>query len=156
MKKTILLGKVDETVYTLTLEDGNIFHTGYKDIFDYDQGRQRALEYLENDTELWKLAVANDNTTQGFDEFNEEILNIDGWEHVLGESVQEIDYSGYYFDDYNLIEDTGLPYDEYDLYDDILIEREDFEKIVNSVENVATIFDKYPEFDAREDLKQYV
>jgi hypothetical protein len=160
-EKTILLGKTDEIIYTLTLKNGNVSQTGYKDIFDYDQGEQRAREYLEDDTEMWKQAVASDSTTQSFDEWCEEVINVDGWEHVLGESVQEIDYSGFYFDDYNLIEDDGLPYDEYEYYDDILVEKEDFEKLVKAIneddhESIEKIFSKIPEFNAREDLKQYV
>src|SRR5688572_33111538 len=130
-EKTILLGKVDETIYTLTLRDGNVSHNGYTNIFDYDQGKERAKDYLEQDEYLWKEAVANDRTTKGLDEYNEEILDIDGWEHVLGEGIHEIDYSGFYFEDYNLIEDDGIPYDEYDFYDDILIEKEDFYHICN-------------------------
>jgi hypothetical protein len=161
-EKTILLGKVDETVYILILEEsGKVIHHGFNEIFDYDQGEQRAREYLEDDTEMWKQAVASDSTTQSFNDWCEEVINVDGWEHVLGEGVHEIDYSGFYFDDYNLIEDDGLPYDEYYYYDDILIEKEDFDKLVKAIEESNTdelrvIFGKYPEFKAREDLKQYV
>jgi hypothetical protein len=162
-EKTILLGKVDEIVYTLTFDGITVSHKGYKDIFDYDQGEQRARDSLESEGEyFWKEAVAADRTTQGLEDYIQEILDVDGWEHVLGDdNIQEIDNSGLYVETYNLIEDDELPYDQHELYDDILIEKEDFDKLVKAIEESNTdelrvIFGKYPEFKAREDLKQYV
>jgi hypothetical protein len=42
------------------------------------------IQYLE-DGENWKMAVESGSTVMGMDDWNEEVLNIDGWQHVLGD-----------------------------------------------------------------------
>lgn len=42
-----------------------------------------ARESLEDDDYLWKQAVQADNTTLGFDDWVDHVLNMDGWAHIL-------------------------------------------------------------------------
>jgi len=43
----------------------------------------RCEEYLKDDDELWKMAVDEGNTTLGLDEWTEQVINIDGYGHLL-------------------------------------------------------------------------
>jgi hypothetical protein len=48
-----------------------------------DEAEAEAKDYLEEDKDMWIEAVKAGNTTSGFDDWQEEVLNVDGWEHVL-------------------------------------------------------------------------
>ncbi|MEA1997728.1 MAG: hypothetical protein U9N61_00170 [Euryarchaeota archaeon] len=51
---------------------------------DEEEAEEEAREYLTDDPELWKMAVAAGNTTDGLEEWVEDVLNIDGWGQTLG------------------------------------------------------------------------
>lgn len=101
MKKEILLGSDNETIYTIKLESEQTYRdektqycslTGsyYDKLFITEEiGEQRAEDYLNDDNEIWKQAVASDSTTSSLEDWNREVLNIDGWQHVLGD-IHEI------------------------------------------------------------------
>ena len=162
MTDKILLGVNGLTVYVIQNEsDGTISYQAFEDVFDDDQGEQKARDYLEDDTYLWKSAVESDSTTKGLDDWNDEVINVDGWRHVLGEdSIIDIDDRGYYFcEEHNFSEGSGLPVDYSDL-DQTDISEEDFEQLqkaleAEDVDGVNTFFGKYPEFDV-EELKRFV
>lgn len=160
--KKVLLGTNSGIVYVITnCEDGTISYDQYDKVYDDDDGEERARDYLEGDTYLWKSAVENDNTTQGLDDWNDEVIKYDGWRHVLGEdNIIDIDDRGFYFcDDNDHSEGDGLPvsFDELDQTD---ISEEDFELLEKALENddtkgVNEFFTKYLEFDV-EELKRFV
>jgi hypothetical protein len=104
MKKEILLGTdKDTTIYTIELESEQDYRdentqycslTGsyYDKVFITEEmGEQRAKQYLEDDNEMWKQAVANDSTTSSLEEWNQEVLSIDGWQHILGDIYEIYD-----------------------------------------------------------------
>jgi len=66
-------------------EDNRTFRSGPKEYTwrdsDYEAERE-AREYLE-DGEMWKMAVENGYTTQGLDDWVEQVLSIDGWQNEL-------------------------------------------------------------------------
>lgn len=68
----------------------SVTHTTLRELITEEQGEERAKEYLE-DGESWRQAVEAEHTTQGLDDWVEDVLNIDGWEHCL---------DAYYFGDY--------------------------------------------------------
>lgn len=93
MKKNILVGKTEREYVVIKLETEQDYNDGdylsicgstYENIFTEEEGEERAREYLE-DGESWKMAVENDNTTEGLDDWIEHVLNVDGWRHVLGD-----------------------------------------------------------------------
>lgn len=47
------------------------------------EAEQEARESLEDNDYLWKQAVEADRTTQGFDDWVDDVLNMDGWAHIL-------------------------------------------------------------------------
>jgi hypothetical protein len=65
------------------------------------EAERRAKEYLE-DGELWKMAVENDNTTLGLDDWVDYVLSVDGWESQIDTSLYdeevEIDGEDYIFE----------------------------------------------------------
>ncbi|WP_411753331.1 hypothetical protein [Serratia sp. (in: enterobacteria)] len=70
-----------------------------RSVFSEETGEERAKEYLTDDKELWKQAVEHDNTEKGLEDWAEEVLNYDGWEHVLGDIIEvDIDGTTYYTD----------------------------------------------------------
>ena len=92
MKK--LIGETEESVVILEFRKNRYFsvcgteYGGTQYLFTEEQGEERAQEYLE-DGELWRMSVESESTTQGLDEWIEDVLNIDGWQHVIGD-VEEI------------------------------------------------------------------
>lgn len=48
-----------------------------------NEAEEEVRENLEDDDYSWKEAVANDNTTLGFDEWIDEVINVDGWQNSL-------------------------------------------------------------------------
>lgn len=94
MKKKILVGKTFEGSYVVVelgteqdYNDGNylsICGSTYENVFTEEEGEERAREYLE-DGESWRMAVEAEQTTDGLDDWIDVILNIDGWEQVLGD-----------------------------------------------------------------------
>ena len=90
-KKEILIGKTENSAISIKLEiseDGQFSMSGHEydltDALTESEGEQRAREYLE-DGELWKMSVQNDNTQVGLDEWIEMVLNVDGWQEILGD-----------------------------------------------------------------------
>lgn len=64
-----------------------------------EETRERARDYL--DDELWKMAVAGDRTTSSLEEWQEEVLNSDGYGSVLNswngsEDTQTVNGTEYY------------------------------------------------------------
>ena len=49
----------------------------------YEEGEERAREYLEDDDYLWKEAVQSDRTTMGFDEWIDYVISMDGVGSIL-------------------------------------------------------------------------
>jgi len=48
-----------------------------------NEGERKAREYLEDDTEMWRMAVDGGHTESSFSEWVDEVLNIDGWAQTL-------------------------------------------------------------------------
>ena len=93
MRTKKLIGKTETLVIVLELDlDREHFAISGEEYdlpsFTEEEGETKAREYLENDTDLWKDAVANDRTTQSLEDWNEDALNTDGWESVLGDVAQ--------------------------------------------------------------------
>jgi hypothetical protein len=92
--KSILVGRTDDELIAVEIElhgdsvsfSGNTYDA--KQIMTEDEGEERAREYLE-DGESWRDAVAHGGVTQSLDDWVEDVLNIDGWMHVVGD-VHEI------------------------------------------------------------------
>lgn len=94
MKKKILVGKTEDSYIVVKLEteqDYNkenhlsLYGSCYdSNIFTEEEGEELAREYLD-DGEAWKIAVENDNTTNSMEDWNEYVINTDGWEHVIGD-----------------------------------------------------------------------
>lgn len=91
---TILFGKTDSEIVSLEVNIGerDYFsvsgHTYDKELLTEEEGEQRAKEYME-DGEQWKMAVAAGNTTDSMEEWNESVINMDGWQSVLGD-IEEL------------------------------------------------------------------
>jgi hypothetical protein len=67
-------------------EDNKTFTSGNREytwMDSEDDAEVRARESLEDDTYLWKEAVQADNTTLGFDDWVDYVLNMDGWASVI-------------------------------------------------------------------------
>ena len=152
--KTILLGKDGKTVYTLTLDDGELKYDEYREVFSYEEGEERAIDSLKDDPYFWKEAVANDNTTASLEDYAEDAVNIDGWRHILGEdNIIDIDDMEYYFAEEHS-EGEGLPFDYIEDFSQIFIEIEDFDKLTDGIEKndpklFEEVFAKYEEFEAK-------
>jgi len=76
-----------ENIQSIEIENDSfieieLFNRSYWLLTD-EEGERRARTYLEDDDELWKMAVESGNTTSGFDDWIEDVLNMDGWESVL-------------------------------------------------------------------------
>jgi len=84
----ILVGKTKDNFVEFELginEYLSLSGTEYdKNLFTDKDGEKRAKDMLE-DGESWKIAVENERTTLSKEEWNEKVLNIDGWESVLGD-----------------------------------------------------------------------
>jgi hypothetical protein len=91
--KEIMIGKESEGDFiTLKIDvDGDYFSvsgsTFDDDIFSFDEGLARAREDLE-EGELWRMSVEAGTTERSLDDWVEDVLNIDGWEHVLGDVIE--------------------------------------------------------------------
>ena len=60
----------------------SVTHDTLRELLTEEQGEDRAKEYLE-DGELWKQAVESGDTRSSLEDWNEEVLDVDGWEHVI-------------------------------------------------------------------------
>jgi len=175
IKREILLGLTNDNEALILEIDTtrNYFSMGrtnldMNDILTEETGTERAREYLE-DGELWRMAVADERTEDSLEDFNEQVINMDGWEGVLGD-IYQIDYDRYVrwsscgqgkedlhkmkkllitkkelaflikcWDKYHLVN-----FDTHKrLYDPVDINDKDIENMNKCVE----IFKKYPEFD---------
>ena len=162
MSKKIILGASGKTVYVLSNEeDGTVSYESYTDVFDYDEGEQKAKDYLMEDTYLWKDAVQNDRTTDSLEDWTQDVINGDGWRTTLGEdSIIDIDNMDELFcDDNDFEEGAGVPVYYSDL-DDTEVSQEDFEQLEKALKDeneqgVNEFFNKYPEFDVS-DMKGYI
>lgn len=66
-------------------EENRTFRTGAKEYTwrdSEDEAEREAREYLE-DGELWKMAVEANRTTQSLCEWIDDVIDIDGWQHIL-------------------------------------------------------------------------
>ena len=91
MKLYIGTDKSDELVYLewekVENEQKGYFSLSggsYREPMTESEGDSKAKEYLE-DGDSWKMAVESGNTTQGLNDWAEEVLSIDGWEHIIGD-----------------------------------------------------------------------
>ena len=48
-----------------------------------DEAQQKCEDYLIDDDEMWKMAVEGGHTRLGIDEWAEQVINIDGYGHIL-------------------------------------------------------------------------
>jgi hypothetical protein len=51
---------------------------------DEEEGKQDAMEYLTDDDDLWKGAVAAGDTTEGLEEWAKDALRMNGWAGIIG------------------------------------------------------------------------
>lgn len=64
-----------------------------------EEATERARDYV--DEELWKMAVADNRTSDGFDEWQEDVIRNDGFGQIMNrndgtEDTQEINGTWYY------------------------------------------------------------
>jgi len=61
-----------------------------------EDGKEEARERTEDDTELWKQAVAGDQTTNSFEDWVERVLSLDPWQELIDCSLypNSFNYSG--------------------------------------------------------------
>jgi hypothetical protein len=147
-------------------------------VFTEDEGQQRAEEQLENDDEyeyFWREAVAAEKTTLGLEDWKQDVLDIDGWESILGD-VEYID-DGLYcmngsggqinidgdveLEDYIITEKELklinkawnslhlFSVDQMNKYRGELTDKE-----IDQMNEIVNIFKKYPEFENKQ-LKQF-
>lgn len=92
--KSILVGRTDDELVKVSMElhgdsvsfTGNTYDAN--NILTEEQGEERAQADLE-EGEVWRMEVAGGHTEQSLEDWVENVLNIDGWQHVLGD-VHEI------------------------------------------------------------------
>jgi hypothetical protein len=92
-----IVGFDEHTIYQVEYNtEGNSFHVGVTeyDLFSFteEQGEEMARDCLV-DNELWMDAVANGNTTLGENDWVEQVMNIDGWMHIIGD-IEELTIGG--------------------------------------------------------------
>lgn len=178
IKKEILIGKNSNNYAVIlgidTYEGDRFTISGTEydlnDVFNSEQGEEKARDYLE-DGELWKMAVEADNTTDSLEDFNNEVINIDGWEHVLGD-VEYIDNDLYcLWGSWGQIRDSPdkdikqgnylitqkelnlimKMWDKYHLKDVEKLSTKD----IKQINKVIEIFKKYPSYEGKQ-LMQFV
>lgn len=59
-------------------------------VLDDETGEERAKEYL-SDGEQWRAAVEAEQTEDSLEDWNNQVINIDGWQHVIG----DMEYIGF-------------------------------------------------------------
>lgn len=147
-------------------------------IFTEAEGEQQAKEYIEDDTEQWKMEVADDQTLQSFDEWCEDRLRYDSWQEIIGdvycigydkdEDLGECYYvrsGGFGQIDMHMNWQTYIHY-EVKKEDVLTIARawkklhlKEFTKMLpyelKLAKDVVEIFKKYPEFEGTEELIKY-
>lgn len=67
-------------------EDARTFRSGPEEYTwrnSEDEAEEEARDYLEEDKDMWIEAVKAGNTEQSFEDWIDQVLNIDGWAHVL-------------------------------------------------------------------------
>lgn len=148
LKKEILIGFTDEDeAVTLQIDticgynidenksfsiSGDIYDMKKDNLMTEEQGEERARKYLEDDVEMWKQAVANDSTTASFEDWCEHVINIDGWEQVLGEVEGIGDYNGeyYYINGSSSGGQIDLP--DFDRFVDIKVTEDEYNSIAKA------------------------
>lgn len=58
-------------------------HDGEYMVLTDSEAQTKCEEYLIDDDELWKMAVEGGNTQEGIEEWAEQVINIDGYGHIL-------------------------------------------------------------------------
>jgi len=84
-RKIIEMIMDEEGIFEIHEVGEHIFRSGSKEyewIESEEKAEERARECLE-DGELWREEVRAEKTTKGLDEWIDEVLSIDGWEHIL-------------------------------------------------------------------------
>ena len=90
-----LIGETGESVVVLEFETKRSYFSvcgteygGTQHLFTEEQGEEQAQDYLE-DGELWRMAVEAQDTTDSLDSWIDHVLNLDGWQHVLGSLIYQ-------------------------------------------------------------------
>ena len=97
MNKEIFIGATETTLVTFEVdmnERNDFSMTGMeyeRNLFTEEQGEQRARDSLE-DGELWKMDIQAEKTTSSLDDWVEMVMNVDGWEEVVGDVSSVGDY----------------------------------------------------------------
>lgn len=175
--KSILVGATPEEIVQVEVHIGDdrnrpehqslsFSGTTYsRSVFTAEEGEQRARNSLE-DGELWRDAVTNQQTTMGMEDWNEHVINMDGWDQVLGDVVQ-------IGDDAYIVSRGGGQIDMSVKSDDLVelaIAKKDIQAIWRAWEKyhlkalslpgvagaasiMRTIFEKYPAFKPEQMLK---
>lgn len=110
IRKSLVCKTQDDEILIIKAQVGGIYSNKKPNIAVYvdvitplnvEEAERRAKESLE-DGELWKMAVDNDNTTLGLDDWVDYVLDTDGWESTIDNSLYnkeiEIDGENYIFD----------------------------------------------------------
>lgn len=190
LKKEILIGFTDENeAVTLQIDticdynidenkhfsmSGTIYDMSEDNVMTEEQGEQRAEDYLQDDTDMWKEAVANDHTTDSFEDWCEHVLNIDGWQQVLGEVEGVGDYNGEYYYINGASSGGQIDLPDFDRFTDIKITRSELntvskawkelhlksfskmnDKEIQLVNKVVCIFSDHDSFNVS-DLEEYL
>jgi len=158
MNKKFYIGITDDNLLIeakVSLNDLNKQHYYYKNtasyrgIIDESEGEDRAKEYLEDD-DLWREAVQSDSTTLGLTDWVDEVLSVDGWQHIL--DVYEL---GNYYLEWDCI--GGWDDCKKANYKHLFISKEDFDNFFTEdgeikikterAKIILELFDKYNKQD---------
>lgn len=122
----------------------SITHTTLRELITSDEGEQRGREYLE-DGDLWKQAVEGNNTTSSLEDWIEEVLNVDGWEHVLDSRYfGDFENTSYY----SMWDSFGASIEDFKKeFSLMLISKEDLDLIIESDKLHLKDYKKYNKKD---------
>ena len=174
MKLYIGTDKSDELVYLewdkVKNEQNKYFSLcggSYRDPITETEGEQKADEYLE-DGDLWKMAVESGNVRKGLQDWKEEVLSIDGWEHILG----DIEDFGEHNEETIYLQNSsgGQHQEEINNFKNLWIEEKDLKEVYKlwdtehlkplkkeSIAIMERFFEKYKKFCSdQEALNQYL
>lgn len=119
----------------------SVTHTTLEGVMTEGEGEQRAQEYLD-DGEMWKMAVESGNTELSMDDWNEQVISIDGWEHTVG----DIEYIG---DDYYIQwSSCGASIEDFKKkYQKLYISQDELDAIIESDKLHLKYFNKFKKAD---------
>ena len=139
----------------------------YREPITESEGEQRAKEYLD-DGEGWRIAVEAETTTASLQDWKEEVLSINGWEHVVGDVEDFGEYEGETI--YLQNSSGGQHKEEIKNFKNLWIEEKDLKEVYKlwdtqhlkpikkeSVLTMERFFEKYKKFCSdQEALNQYL